>query len=263
MAGTILKNRLHRSELPPVPQNYYEAKRYKFWPEWEKSHGLLNSTPWQITRRTPPQEPASLPTRQTQRGSRSGKTISWAHSNGTGVFGNTNPWLFDRVTRMKRLRDRFVSVEGQHDGQLVWYDDMVNKYLKSADRFLERLLLLIHVTGGQPARAPELLSLRHRNTRGGGIRNVFIESGLVATLTRYHKTYGTTSKERTIYRYLPSAMSELVVYYLWLVKPFCETLREVVLRDSNARSRFLWPLETGPGIPAGSTRFWRGRRGTI
>ena len=48
------------------------------------------------------------------------------------------------------------------------------KYLKKTIEFQGRLLVLMHMTGGQPARGPEILSLHHRNT-AKGLRNVFIE----------------------------------------------------------------------------------------
>lgn len=63
------------------------------------------------------------------------------------------------------------------------------RYLEWRDQFLERLLLLIHITAGQPARGTELLSLRHRNTVYGRHRSIFIENGLVATVANYHKGY--------------------------------------------------------------------------
>ncbi|KAK4981040.1 hypothetical protein LTR28_008235 [Elasticomyces elasticus] len=45
----------------------------------------------------------------------------------------------------------------------------------------------MHITGGQPARAPEILSVRYSNTVRGGHRNVFIEDGVVVFVTRYYK----------------------------------------------------------------------------
>jgi hypothetical protein len=66
---------------------------------------------------------------------------------------------------------------------------VVDQYLQQVKGFLERLLLLVHITGGQPAWATELLSLRHSNTIHGRHHNIFIEHGLVSTVTTYYKGY--------------------------------------------------------------------------
>jgi hypothetical protein len=40
----------------------------------------------------------------------------------------------------------------------------VQAYLEKVDKFLERLLLLIHMTGDQPPRGTELIGLQHNST---------------------------------------------------------------------------------------------------
>ena len=107
------------------------------------------------------------------------------------------------------------------------------------DAFLERLLLLIHLTIGQPARGSEILSLRHTNTINGYYRNVFIEGSMVSTVTTYHKGYSTTRNTKIIYRYLPKEVGELLIYYLWLVQPFCRKLEMLALRRRELPSLFL------------------------
>ncbi|KAJ5146553.1 uncharacterized protein N7515_001117 [Penicillium bovifimosum] len=63
---------------------------------------------------------------------------------------------------------------------------------------------------GQPAHAPELLSIRHSNTDTGGCRNVFIEDGLVTFVTRYHKGFNASNDTKVIHRYLPREIGELI-----------------------------------------------------
>jgi hypothetical protein len=91
----------------------------------------------------------------------------------------------------------------------------IGKYMKAVVRFREKLMVLVHITGGQPARGPELLSIRHTNTAGGRQRNVFVEDGYVAIATRYHKGHSATLAPKVIHRYLPREVGELVVWYLW------------------------------------------------
>ena len=99
---------------------------------------------------------------------------------------------------------------------------MVAAYLDRVDEFLERLLLLIHMTVRLPAWATELISIRHRNTPEGRHRTIFIEHGLVSIVTSYHKSRSTSNSIKIIPRYLPREVSELVMYYLWLIHPFTE-----------------------------------------
>jgi hypothetical protein len=104
----------------------------------------------------------------------------------------------------------------------------IEVYLQRVAYFREKLAIAIHVSGGQPARAPELLSVRHCNTDSGGHRNIFIEDGLVAFVTQYHKGFYASNDTKVIHRYLPREVGELVVWYLWLVLPFVERLEAYV-----------------------------------
>jgi hypothetical protein len=70
---------------------------------------------------------------------------------------------------------------------IEWRPRAVQRYLKLLDRFLELLCLAVHITSGQPARGPELLSVRWRNSVLQD-RNLYIIAGQVAIVTRYHKT---------------------------------------------------------------------------
>jgi hypothetical protein len=91
-------------------------------------------------------------------------------------------------------------------------------YKRAVNEFLEVLLLLVHITGGQPARGTEIIGLMHANTTYHC--NIFIEEGLVAIVTSYHKGYTCTGSTKIIHRYLPYEVSELFVFCLWLVFSF-------------------------------------------
>lgn len=90
-----------------------------------------------------------------------------------------------------------------------------------------------------------MLSIRHSNTWKGGHRNVFIEDGLVVFVTKYHKGYALSGDVKVIHRYLPRELGALVVFYLWLVRPFERRLQAVVggqykerlEEDQNAESK--------------------------
>ncbi|KAN0066823.1 hypothetical protein V8E54_015112 [Elaphomyces granulatus] len=130
----------------------------------------------------------------------------------------------------------------------------IGRYMKAVVSFREKLMVLVHITGGQPARGPELLSIRHTNTAGGRHRNVFVEKGYIAMATRYHKGNSATLSAGIIHRYLPREVGELVVWYLWLVLPFQRQIEQLQWRgdtETDGAERgyidnHMWPRDSGP-----------------
>jgi hypothetical protein len=74
--------------------------------------------------------------------------------------------------------------------------------------------VLIHITGGQPARGLEIMSVQHSNTVKGGHRNIFIKDRIVVFATRYYKGYNVSGDVKIIHQYLPREVGELLVYYM-------------------------------------------------
>jgi hypothetical protein len=152
-------------------------------------------------------------------------------------------WLLDRVLENDWLRDEMLAISPE--SQLQWKKKAVKAYFEKVDEFLERLLLLIHITGGQPPRGTELIGLQHSNSAQGQHRGIFVEEGLISTVTSYHKGYNITGSTKIIHRYLPKEVSELLVYYLWLVLPFWQQLDILVYKRKAPPSTFLWPKAPG------------------
>ncbi|CAN9210663.1 hypothetical protein AA0121_g11547 [Alternaria tenuissima] len=148
-------------------------------------------------------------------------------------------WMLDRVLEADVLRAEFIELR-KNDSKVLWKVTAAKKYISKIESFLERLLLLVHITAGQPARGTEILSLRHCNTVNGHHRSIFIKNGLVSTVTSYHKGYNIVGSTKIIHRYLPKEVSKLVVYYLWFILPFWRSLDLLVLGDKASRSPFLW-----------------------
>ncbi len=147
-------------------------------------------------------------------------------------------WLFDRIGQNENVKRKFI----KPGRGLTWNRAGIEEYMHRVMEYREKLLVLIHVTGGQPARAPELLSVRHSNTIKGEHRNVFVEDGLMVFVTRYHKGYAVSGDVKVIHRYLPREVGELVVYYLWLVLPFQQRLEAAVWKK-NEVSAYMWPID--------------------
>ncbi|CAI6340681.1 unnamed protein product [Periconia digitata] len=127
-----------------------------------------------------------------------------------GILGGKERYLLHRVRQEAHVRRYFF----KNPETLTWNTSHVQQYVERARAFLQRLLLLIHMTGGQPARGTELLTLRWRNSAHSEVRNIFVESGIVSFVTSYHKKYSASSSAKLIHRYLPPEVGELLVYYL-------------------------------------------------
>jgi superfamily II DNA or RNA helicase len=157
-------------------------------------------------------------------------------------------WLWQQVQTHPLLRTKFFPPE-RSDAES--WPPGVQAYFSSLAEFRTKLLLLVHLTAGQPARGTELLSVRFRNTTEGGYRNIFLESGLLNITTLWHKGYTITGNTKPINRFLPSEISTDVVRYLWLVQPFIERLELYYCRRAQL-SAFLWPPEPGTTKPRGT-----------
>jgi hypothetical protein len=147
-------------------------------------------------------------------------------------------WLFNQAGQDASIRSQFIKPGSQSgvDRQAV------ERYMDRVVEFRKKLAVLMHISGGQPARGPELLSVRHSKTVQGGHRNVFIEDGIVVFVTRYHKGYNVSGDVKIIHRYLPREVGELVVWYMWLVLPFQQRL-EALVWEKEAVSSHMWPAD--------------------
>jgi len=185
--------------------------------------GEVPGIPWQSLRDNPTDE-------------RPGWNFLQDHRSRLPVDGET--WLFDRVGQDAAIRDRFLK-PGSESGI---NRTAVERYMSQVAEFREKLLVLVHIAGGQPGRGPEVLSIRHSNTAKGGHRNVFIEDGLVVFATRYHKGYALSGDIKIIHRYLPAEVGELLVWYLWLLLPFQQRVEAMVWKK-DAVSAHVWPAD--------------------
>jgi hypothetical protein len=104
-------------------------------------------------------------------------------------------WLFERVGRNTRTQDRFMKLETCSG--IDW--EAVEQYIGRIVEFREKLAVLMHIAGGQPARGPEILSVQHSNTIKGGHCNIFIKDSIVVFITQYYKRYNVSSDVKIIY----------------------------------------------------------------
>jgi hypothetical protein len=81
---------------------------------------------------------------------------------------------------------------------MKWRKKAIKKYQYEIEAFEEELLILMHYIRGQSARATEIMGIRYQNTCNGGVRNIFIEDGLVCFVTSYYKRYESSEKLKVI-----------------------------------------------------------------
>ncbi|TKA60225.1 hypothetical protein B0A55_13169, partial [Friedmanniomyces simplex] len=163
---------------------------------------------------------------------------SWIQDQRTQLPTDGQEWLYERIQSREDLQDRFV----RSDSEGGYHRKRVRGFMRQVARFRGLMLVLMHITGGQPARGPEILSCRHRNTAAGSHRNVFIEDGQVVFVTKYHKGVQISGDMKIIHRYLPREVGELVVWYSWLALPFIERI-EALVWQQTAMSDFMWPAD--------------------
>jgi hypothetical protein len=137
---------------------------------------------------------------------------------------------------------RKVWIDNERKDRKPFQARAVQSYGQTVNQFMERLFMLMHMVGGQPARATEILGIRHQNTMNGEVRNIFAHNGMMCFVTSYHKGFRSTGQAKVIHRYLPRALGELLVWYMWLVLPFWQQVQGIV-KDAAIRSAFMWPDE--------------------
>ena len=95
-------------------------------------------------------------------------------------------------------------------------------------------MLLIHFTSGLPARGPELTSLKHSNT-AFSMRNVFVISGKLVTVTEWNKTLAVTRSPKVIARFIPEEVARLYIAYIADVLPFQRLLQDHADPDGSIK----------------------------
>ncbi|KAK3064884.1 hypothetical protein LTS18_003047, partial [Coniosporium uncinatum] len=145
-------------------------------------------------------------------------------------------WIFDQLRRHPRLMKLLCKTKGVTSWQISSL--AVAEYENAIQRFLESMLVLMHVASGQPARKPELLGLRWSNKQSDK-RNLFIHDGYLLFILTYHKSLNMTNASRYPVRFLFPEVGSLLVQFLILVQPFRAWLREEVGSVEDV-TEYLW-----------------------
>ena len=112
---------------------------------------------------------------------------SWLqHPQNADLLAGADLALLRQIQGQADLRALFIYKVTSSSNQPATLDPVaINVYEAHVQDFLKRLLVLCHVTSGQPLRQPELLSIRWQNTDRQ--RHILLWEKLVLIYTQYHK----------------------------------------------------------------------------
>jgi len=99
----------------------------------------------------------------------------------------------------------------------------VREYRQLQKRLKELMLVLGHQSSGPPARGEEITPIRFRNSLLQE-QNIYIISGRMGYIMRYHKSQALFGKAKVIPRFLPWRVAQIWSIYLACVQLFSETL---------------------------------------
>ena len=139
--------------------------------------------------------------------------------------------LLEQIHSSAELKDMFIvqGVRGEGDGPRM-SEKAMDLYEANAQDLLKRLMVLCHLTSGQPLRQPELLSIKWRNT--ARLRNILIWQGHIMLYTQYHKGQQQSGMYKNNMRFLPKQIGNLLLDYMAYVLP----LRQLFLRQKSPRA---------------------------
>lgn len=115
--------------------------------------------------------------------------------------------------RDEKVRKQFVAHAAGMSIELN--DKAVHQYMRAIKTFKERLIVLVHISAEAPARSTELISVQCENGKfARSQRGIFIDNGLVTFVTTYYKGFSDSQSMKTVHRFAPYEVGEIVVYYL-------------------------------------------------
>jgi len=149
-------------------------------------------------------------------------------------------WIARRIEGSRQQRKAWYGRADPGDpGTNPFRTARVKQFATQANRFRQILWVVMHILSGGPARAPEILGIRMANTAAGGLRNIYIDEGMLMFVTLYHKGSRHEGNVKIIYRYPPREVGSLLVWYIWLVLPFWQTITKVCF-GGDVSSPWVW-----------------------
>ena len=154
---------------------------------------------------------------------------------------DSEKWMGSRLFDDDSIRQRFIC--HQTEAAVEYNTDAIARYLRAVKKYKERLIVLVHLSGGAPGRSTELTSIQCENGKHArSQRGVFIDNGLMAFVTSYHKGFSASQSMKIVHRFVPQEVGEVVMYYMWLIRPF-ERILQRMAHGQRLFSPWLWEPE--------------------
>jgi len=121
--------------------------------------------------------------------------------------------LLTVIQDLKPLQNSFLNITA--DDIKVWCKKVIEQYETVIDKFLKRLLILIHMSFSQPLHESELFSVTWHNTHQWW--NIYLKHRLIMLHTTYHKGQQQTGKFKNNIQFLSAPIEDLLLDYLMAV----------------------------------------------
>lgn len=136
-----------------------------------------------------------------------------------GNLDNTR-LLYRLVMNTPELQQRFlVNGSWTKTANLSQKTEAHKEYEKTVQKFLDHLLVAIHLSAGSPLRGPEVLSIRWASISNSCPRNIYAFNGRVYIITTYSKNVRRSGVKHTVH-VLPPLLGNIVLDFMAHVQPF-------------------------------------------
>ena len=167
-------------------------------------------------------------------------TMDWnftQHRDNANLLKGADTALLSAIDRSEQLSHVFLSANARAPNGFVWRETALVAYEATVQQFLQRLCVLMHLSGGQPIRESEFFEMTWRNTQRR--RSITIRHDRVMVHVKFHKGQQQTGRYKENVRFLAHPVGELLLDYLVYVMP----LRQTFLRQNSPKALlapFLW-----------------------
>lgn len=115
--------------------------------------------------------------------------------------------------------EKLMEPDGQSDFDMGF---KAVAWLQKCEQLCKKLLVLYHLTAGQPGRGTEVQRLQFQNLLDR-VRNLYLTGdGEMFTLSYYNKTDSMTGTRKNIFRYIHSSVAQLLGRFYGFVRPLEE-----------------------------------------
>lgn len=142
------------------------------------------------------------------------------------IHDQRNKHILGGAERITRRLQRYDVLKKSDTIDELLNDPQMKGYILKLEVFIEHLLLLIYLTGGQPPRGTDLSLIQYVNSSYRR-RNAFVTGGRAMITNGSRKSCAATGYDSIVARFLPFDVGQMLVAFLTEVHPFLDLLRKL------------------------------------